>query len=137
MIVAIRWSLALLIVLSGCATPSGDASSGVRALKYRLEVAESGFALAHGETQFVEELFFPDHGVACSIVWGRLALELFEVPLRLRAFHTSRARLASATEVSEIVVPRDFAMAVVQLASEQVSLVKRAKDLGLLLREPE
>jgi len=123
------------MLLAGCATPSSDAPSGVRAQKYRVAVFDGSLALARGASEIIDELYFPDQGVACNIEWA-MTDTMSLAPVRLRAFPAPSTRVPSASEISEIVVPRDLAMAIVELASQQHELAKQALDAGLFLREP-
>ena len=126
---------ALAVLGAGCSTQPGKAQGEVRALQYRIRVVESGMDLVHGGGKLVNELFLPDHGVACNIEWS-MTPELELVPWRLRAFRATSKRMSDALDASEVVLPADMATSIVELASQQHALARQVQSVGLLLREP-
>lgn len=128
----------LLLVVSmataGCASHPTQ-RAGVRALKYHIVVSEGAWARIHGDRQVIEELFLPDHGVACNIEWS-LDASLSTVPRHLRAFRAEPERMAQAMHVAEVVISPDLAAAIVEFASQQVELCHHVIDGGLLTEEP-
>ena len=131
----IIWLLALAMLGAGCSTQASRTTCGVRALQYRIKVSQSGFHMSHGAFEIVDELFLPDHGVACNIEWT-LTAAFERVPQRLRAFPATSARLEDAGVPSEVLLPFGLAMSIVALASQPDALARQVMDLGLLLSEP-
>ena len=127
--------LVLAILGAGCATQPGNTQSDVRALQYRIRVFDGGMDVVHGGGKVVNELFLPDHGVACNIEWS-MTPELELVPWRLRAFRATNERMSDALDISEIVLPAGMATSIVELASQQHALARQVQSVGLLVREP-
>jgi hypothetical protein len=70
---AASWTLAVAaICLAACAGPSISGSGGktVRALRYRVEVFEGTLGVTHRAGEWIDELYFPDAGVVCNVVWS-------------------------------------------------------------------
>ncbi|HET6204598.1 MAG TPA: hypothetical protein VFI25_17535 [Planctomycetota bacterium] len=145
--------------LGACATPSqtGSSRETVRALRYRVEVFEGTLAFNHHAEEWIEELYFPEQGIACNVVkeWGvppeaeREHLAGWRPPPglphfrpRMNAFFGSMeerrqpSRPGREPEAAEppvdVLVPEDLARAIFRLA--EASRRDRESQLELGLR---
>lgn len=69
---AASWTLAIgAVFLAACAgTPkAGSGGRTVRALRYRMQVFDGALAMVHDHGEWIDELWFPDTGVVCNVVW--------------------------------------------------------------------
>ncbi|MCI0587739.1 MAG: hypothetical protein L0323_12935 [Planctomycetes bacterium] len=158
---AASWTLAVAAVwLAACAGPPKAGSGGgtVRALRYRVEVFEGTLALAHDEGEWIDELYFPDPGVVCNVVWGMDASpEWMGSPVdlglppgvtqylrpRMNAFFGSMGERRKASRpleakgvgdlplVLEAEVPEDFAREIFALAEANRRVREAESDLGI------
>ena len=155
------WTLAVAAVcLAACAGPPKAGSGGgtVRAVSYRVEVFEGTLAVAHHAGEWIEELYFPDAGVVCNVVWsvdaspewtGKPVDRLHPPgvsPLlrpRMNAFfgsmeeRTKASRPLEAKGVGEsplplqTEIPEDFAREIFALAEATRRTRKAESDLGI------
>ena len=94
---------------------------------------------SHGVIITVDELFFPDYDVACNVDWGRSEVRGQEwgwPDRRLRVFPANAARLEHARDITEVRVPRDVALRIVEIAADQDRLGSKVIDCGLLPGDP-
>lgn len=129
-------SLVLLPAFTACATRPTAEPPAVHAVRYRIEVADDGLALAHGATYVIDELYFPDQGVACNIEWQTMTVVNSAVDRTphafLRAFATDAGRAGKGTNATDVMVPHDLAMAIVEQATRRTSLAQCVLAAGLL-----
>ena len=116
-------SLILCAFLAACATqrpaetePETEpaAPRTVRAYRYKVEVYDSALHYSHRMGRWIEEIYFPDHGVVCNVDFGGF----FGRPARLNAF-SSGPRNDSET-LEEIEVPADLAADIIDMAQGRV-----------------
>ncbi len=158
---ASSWTLAVAAVcFPACAGPSSAGSGGrsVRALRYCVQVFEGALAVTHDHGEWIEELYFPDAGVVCNVVWTMDASPEWRgnpVDLglpsgarqllrpRMNAFFGSieeRWKRSNPLEakgvgdmplVGEVEVPRDLAREISALAESTRRVRETESDLGI------
>ena len=116
-------SLVLCALLAACATRE-PAETGpetepavpktVRAYRYKVEVYDSPLHYSHRISRWIEEIYFPGHGVVCNVDFGGL----FGRPSRLNAFSSGPRNGDEALE--EIEVPADLAADIIDMAQGRV-----------------
>ncbi len=113
----------LCALLAACATqnpaetsPETDAAAPqtVRAYRYKVEVYDSPLHFSHRMGRWIEEIYFPDHGVVCNVDFGGF----FGRPGRLNAFSSGPRNGDEALE--EIEIPADLASDIIAMAQGRV-----------------
>ena len=158
---AASWTLAVAaICLAACAGPSISGSGGktVRALRYRVEVFEGALTFTHQGGEQMDELYFPDFGIVCNVVWSMDASpEWMGNPVdlglpkgvtqhlrpRMNAFFGSMEKRIGASPplkaksvgdrplVVEVEVPEDLAREIFELADATRRNREIQSDLGI------
>ncbi len=124
---------ASITVLAACEPPRT-----VKALRYSIVYAESSLGLAHGEGQWVQEIFFPDLKVACMLVYEyRELMGGKGTEPRLYAFEADRLRNdltglhgAKPSAIEEIEVPVALAEEIRKLAELNTQRERETWRLG-------
>lgn len=108
----------------------------VRALRYRILVAESALEMSHGGGQWIDELYFPDKGVVANVT-SEMVTEAkeFSTRWRMHAFPSPIRNKFSETlggeekehATTEVAVPRALAERIFELAE----LTRRQRELSL------
>jgi len=114
-------------LLAACKPPET-----VKALRYSIVLAESGLELTHGGGRWVQEIYFPELKVACTLVHEHKDLLAAKgAEPRLCAFPADRPRNdltglhdAKPSAIEEIEVPKELAEEIRKLAE----LRKRWED---------
>jgi hypothetical protein len=115
--------LILCAFLAACATrkpaetgPETEtaAPQTVRAYRYKVEVYDSALHYSHRIGRWIEEIYFPSHGVVCNVDFGGF----FGGPGRLNAFSSGPRNGDDALE--EIEVPADLAADIIDMAQGRV-----------------
>lgn len=133
-----RRSAILLVLLPLAAAQQPD---GVRALRYRILVHESAFAMAHGAGEWIHELYLPDHGVVCNVTSEpaptkddalavRHRMHAFQSPIR-NVFPETHDGEAKEHPAEAVTIPRELAERIVELAE----LTERQKRLSETVAE--
>jgi hypothetical protein len=142
---------ALLAIAAGCATPPADGpKEPVRALRYRVMVVESALDYSHGGGQWIDELYLPDAGVVCNVVWNleTCANEKGEhvftggwVPTMNAFFGSMEERIGSGSDKSvdprkppvEITVPSELAERIMHVAEVEREQRRKRGELARIL----
>lgn len=119
-----RKPLRVLILLAPVVfLPACDPPKSVKGLRYAIVFAESGSDLVHGGGRWVQEIYFPDLKVACTLVYGTRDAREMTVEPRLHAFPADGPRNdltglgnAKPSAIEEIEVPAELAEEIRKLA---------------------
>ena len=117
------------------AAQSRPGAGPVRAERYRLLVFASGLDVAHGDGQWIDELYLPDHRVVCNVV-NEMDEHLVEQP-RMRAFDSPIRNVFAETAggketvhpTTPVQLPRELAdqiLALAELTRKQAALSLKA-----------
>jgi hypothetical protein len=143
--VATGWSndrmRTLSIVLAALAFAVAEEPKEVRALRYRILVHESAFAMVHGAGQWIDEIHLPEQGIVFNVTSEPAPTkeDALAVRWRMHAFRSPIRNVFAETHDGEpkehpaeaILLPRDLVDRVVELAEiteKQKSLAESAAE---------
>jgi len=130
-------TLGALVALTACAARVAAPPPAVAAIRYRIEVVEGTFDIVRGFTRWIDEIYLPEHGVACNLEWLPRVADNGEVDLmndvpRLRAFFVPASRLDTVTDRRDVQLPRELAQHIVDVASKRKDVASQLVARGLL-----